>query len=54
MTNDNSSYFIELEDEFGAHNYHPLPVVLEKGEGIYVWDVNKKKNILTFCLLIQQ
>jgi len=43
MTNDNSSYFIELEDEFGAHNYHPLPVVLEKGEGIYVWDVNKKK-----------
>ena len=29
---------IELEDKFGAHNYHPLPVVLEKGEGVYVWD----------------
>lgn len=32
-----------LEDQYGAHNYHPLPVVLEKGEGIYVWDVNGKK-----------
>lgn len=29
---------IELEDKFGAHNYHPLPVVLAKGEGVYVWD----------------
>ena len=43
MTNDNSSYFIELENNHGAHNYHPLPVVLERGEGIYVWDVNNKK-----------
>ena len=34
---------IELEDEFGAHNYKPLPVVLERGEGVYVWDVNGKK-----------
>jgi len=32
-----------LEDEFGAHNYHPLPVVLERGEGVYVWDVNGKQ-----------
>ena len=32
MTNDNSSYFIDLENSHGAHNYHPLPVVLEKGE----------------------
>lgn len=31
--------FIERENRFGAHNYHPLPVVLERGEGIYVWDV---------------
>jgi len=31
------------EDKFGAHNYHPLPVVLAKGEGIYVWDVEGKK-----------
>ena len=34
---------IELEDKYGAHNYHPLPVVLEKGEGVYVWDVEGKK-----------
>ncbi|MDR0370913.1 MAG: ornithine--oxo-acid transaminase [Prevotellaceae bacterium] len=34
---------IELENKFGAHNYHPLPVALEKGEGVYVWDVNGKK-----------
>lgn len=35
--------FIALEERFGAHNYHPLPVVLEKGEGIYVWDVEGKQ-----------
>ncbi len=35
--------YIAREDKFGAHNYHPLPVVLEKGEGIYVWDVEGKK-----------
>ena len=35
--------YIDKESKYGAHNYHPLPVVLEKGEGIYVWDVNKKK-----------
>ena len=34
---------IELEDHYGAHNYHPLPVVLDKGEGVYVWDVEGKK-----------
>lgn len=39
----NSQYFIDLEDQFGAHNYHPLPVVIDKGEGIYVWDVEGKK-----------
>lgn len=39
----NSSYYLQLEDKYGAHNYHPLPVVLEKGEGIYVWDVEGKK-----------
>lgn len=38
-----SSYFIELEDKYGAHNYHPLPVVLDKGEGVFVWDVEGKK-----------
>ncbi|MBI9061463.1 MAG: ornithine--oxo-acid transaminase [Marinilabiliaceae bacterium] len=35
--------YIDREDKYGAHNYHPLPVVLEKGEGIYVWDVDGKK-----------
>lgn len=34
---------IELEDKYGAHNYHPLPVVLTRGEGVYVWDVEGKK-----------
>lgn len=34
---------IELEDKYGAHNYHPLPVVLERGEGVFVWDVNGKQ-----------
>ncbi len=35
--------YIALEDKYGAHNYHPLPVVLEKGKGVYVWDVEGKK-----------
>ncbi len=38
-----SEYFIELEEKFGAHNYHPLPVVLAKGEGVFVWDVDGKR-----------
>ncbi len=35
--------FVELEHKFGAHNYHPLPVVLCKGDGVFVWDVEGKK-----------
>lgn len=42
-TTKNSQYYIDLENQHGAHNYHPLPVVLEKGEGVYVWDVEGKK-----------
>lgn len=38
-----TSTFIELEEKYGAHNYHPLPVVLDRGEGVYVWDVEGKK-----------
>jgi ornithine--oxo-acid transaminase len=38
-----SADYIALEDKHGAHNYHPLPVVLTKGEGVYVWDVEGKK-----------
>ena len=39
----NSSKAINLENQYGAHNYHSLPVVLSKGKGIYVWDVEGKK-----------
>ncbi len=38
-----STQAIELEDKYGAHNYHPLPVVLEKGEGVFVWDLEGKR-----------
>src|ERR1044071_2627260 len=34
---------IALEDKFGAHNYHPLPVVLDSGKGVFVWDVEGKR-----------
>jgi ornithine--oxo-acid transaminase len=43
MSKFTSVELMELEDKFGAHNYHPLPVVLAKGEGVYVWDVEGKK-----------
>jgi len=38
-----SKYYIDLESKYGAHNYHPLPVVLSKGEGVFVWDVEGNK-----------
>ena len=38
-----STKYIQQEERFGAHNYHPLPVVLSKGEGVYLWDVDGKK-----------
>ena len=38
-----SEEIIQMEERYGAHNYHPLPVVLNKGEGVYVWDVDGKK-----------
>lgn len=38
-----SEQLMQMEDQYGAHNYHPLPVVLERGEGVYVWDVEGKK-----------
>ncbi|MDB5253704.1 MAG: ornithine aminotransferase [Flaviaesturariibacter sp.] len=37
------SYYIALEEQYGAHNYHPLPVVLERGEGVYLWDTDGKR-----------
>lgn len=42
-TASSTNYFIDLENKYGAHNYHPLPVVLKKGNGIFVWDVEEKK-----------
>jgi len=38
-----SQQAIDLENKYGAHNYHPLPVVLDRGEGVYVWDVEGKR-----------
>ena len=38
-----AQYYIQLEERFGAHNYHPLPVVLSKGKDIFVWDTDEKK-----------
>lgn len=39
----NARRYIDLEDRYGAHNYHPLSVVLSRGEGPFVWDVDNKK-----------
>lgn len=38
-----TQYYLELEEKYGAHNYHPIPVVLERGEAVYVWDVEGKR-----------
>ena len=38
-----TSYYLELEEKYGAHNYHPLPVVLERGEGVFMWDIEGKR-----------
>lgn len=38
-----SEQLIELEEKYGAHNYHPIPVVIEKGEGVFVWDAEGKR-----------
>ena len=38
-----SQEYIALEERYGAHNYHPLPVVLSRGKGVFVWDVDGKK-----------
>ena len=39
----NTQQYIDLEEKYGAHNYHPLPVVLNRGEGVFVWDVEGKR-----------
>ena len=52
----NSQDYIKREDRYGAHNYHPLPVVLERGEGPFVWDVegNKYYDFLSAYSAINQ
>lgn len=40
---DKTSAYLDLEEKYGAHNYHPLPVVLERGEGVFLWDVDGKR-----------
>jgi len=39
----NTAVYLQLEEQYGAHNYHPLPVVLEKGAGVFLWDVDGKR-----------
>ena len=41
--NSTAQQLIDIESQYGAHNYHPLPVVLQRGEGVYVWDVEGKR-----------
>ena len=43
ILSEKTQYHINLEDRYGAHNYHPIPVVLEKGEGVFIWDVDGKR-----------
>ncbi len=38
-----SRHYLEMEEQYGSHNYHPIPVVLSRGEGVFVWDVDGKK-----------
>lgn len=44
ISSTNTAKFLDLEDKYGAHNYHPLPVVLARGEGVFLWDVDGKKH----------
>src|SRR5437762_8574774 len=43
QTASSTQHYLELEEKYGAHNYHPLPVVLTRGKGVHVWDVDGKK-----------
>jgi ornithine--oxo-acid transaminase len=43
VSSDKTQYYLEIEEKYGAHNYHPLPVVLNRGEGVFVWDVDGKR-----------
>ena len=43
ISTNSEQYFLNLEEKYGAHNYHPLPVVLKKGLGVHVWDIDDKQ-----------
>jgi ornithine--oxo-acid transaminase len=43
VMSEKTRYYLELEEKFSAHNYHPLPVVLDRGRGVHVWDVDGKR-----------
>src|SRR5450631_4378739 len=43
VLSDISLHYLELEEKHGAHNYHPLPIVLNRGSGVHVWDVDGKR-----------
>lgn len=43
FANANTQHFLELEEKYSAHNYHPLPVVLSRGQGVFVWDVEERR-----------
>ncbi len=43
LANQKSNFIFEREDKYGAHNYHPLPVAIEKAKGIFLWDVEGKR-----------
>ena len=43
ISDSKTATFLALEEKYGAHNYHPLPVVLDRGEGVFLWDVNNKR-----------
>ena len=49
----NAQDYINREDTYGAHNYHPLPVVLDRGEGPFVWDVDGKDILIFFQHILQ-
>ena len=42
-TTANTQHYLNLEEKYGAHNYHPLPVVLNRGEGVFLYDVDGKR-----------
>ena len=46
-----AAQLMELENKHGAHNYHPVPVVLDKGEGVFVWDVKERNIMISFPLI---